>query len=157
MNEWIISIDPQVLDFWKSVGTVIVAVIAAAIASAMQWRQGTIARNKLRMDMFDKRFKLYNQLKEVVSNLQDYRYQGNELANFDDAVEQCRWIFNEEVFLVVNSVTRVHVNKLDRLLNARADSSDENHGEQVMEAQAALRKHGVALAEFIRPYMKIVV
>ena len=63
VNIWASRINPQALEFWKAIATVLVALIAAAVAAGityyLQRRQIVIAEQKLKLDMFVERFEVF--------------------------------------------------------------------------------------------------
>jgi hypothetical protein len=56
---------PMWLEIIKDVGPLFVALIAAAIASAIQYRQWRTANDKIRLDLFDRRLSIVNHLTQL--------------------------------------------------------------------------------------------
>jgi hypothetical protein len=75
-SKWLVSDYPRTLQLLKELGPVSVAVIAAAIASLIQWRQWRtadlqrrISEDKLRIELFDRRFDIYLQLSKYINHI----------------------------------------------------------------------------------------
>jgi len=104
MTAWIKAIDPQVLDFWKAVGTVFVAVIAAAIAGLIQYRQWRTAhnawktaQNKLKLDLFQQRIEIYDAASIAIGNALEGTLTNEKLHDFWQATHRARWLCGEDV------------------------------------------------------------
>ena len=98
MNAWIMSIDPKVLEFWKAVITVIVALIAALIAASLQYRQWKTAHDKLKLDLFERRIKVFETIRaELLAPAVGGRYPDKVSDACSAAIADARWIFGPEV------------------------------------------------------------
>lgn len=94
--------NPAQLPLWaeyvKALGTPIVALIAACIAGTIAYRQWATARNKLKLDFFEKRVAIYRLALEALEAARSC----NELnfkvfLELENSLYSARWLFNSEV------------------------------------------------------------
>lgn len=73
--------------------------IIAAIAAWIAFRQFQIARNRLKLDLFDKRMEVYEAVREALGNISR---QGNltqeQQIEYLQGTRTARWLFGPEVY-----------------------------------------------------------
>ena len=78
---------PMWLEYVRALGTPCAALLAALITGYFTYKQWKTARNKLKLDLFEKRFKVYEAgmeiIREVVKPSEGY---GNRLTELTNAV-----------------------------------------------------------------------
>lgn len=74
--------EPHWTAYVTAVATPIVAVVAAAIAGAIAYRNWRTAQYKLKFDLFEKRYKIYNDLREEIIS-----WAIRENLNFEKSIE----------------------------------------------------------------------
>lgn len=74
--------------------TPIVAILGFYIA----YRQWLTAQNKLKLDLFDRRFKIYDATLNLIGSIKklDKAYQG-EIRQYSIAQQEAKWLLNEEI------------------------------------------------------------
>ena len=99
------SASPHWTAYLQAIGTPIVAVIAAGIAASIAYRQWKTAhaavqtaKNKLKLDLFDKRFAVYQAASQLIVHMCDDKTHDNEavrglLVKFGGA----EFLFDEDV------------------------------------------------------------
>jgi hypothetical protein len=88
---------PATLKVLSIVGTPFVAAVVALVASAIQYNQWRTARDKLRLDLFDKRMEIYNQLSMFVERqMHKERFTPEEMAAFERSMNSAQFIFGRE-------------------------------------------------------------
>lgn len=60
---------PMWIEYVKALGTPVVALVAASIAGVIAYRQWRTARNKLKLDLFDKRVEVYAAAVELIKEI----------------------------------------------------------------------------------------
>lgn len=89
---------PMWLEYVRALGTPCAALLAALITGYFAYKQWKTARNKLKLDLFEKRFKVYDAgmeiIREVVKPSEGY---GNRLTELTNAVSGARWLLSTEV------------------------------------------------------------
>lgn len=103
MTTWIVSIDPKLLDFWKLIGTVVVALIAAGIAGAIQFQQwrtasksATIAQNKLKLDLFILRNEVFLAGHDLIDDTLNDNFTPDTRNKFWRTVGKSEWLFGTD-------------------------------------------------------------
>ena len=98
---------PTTLKVLSIVGTPFVAAVVALVASAIQYNQWRTARDKLRLDLFDKRMEIYNQLFMFVQfKMHKERFTQEEMAEFERAMNSAQFIFGRETSEYVSTLSR---------------------------------------------------
>ena len=82
------------MSVFLSVATVFLSVAVVVIA-ALQWR---VADNKLRLDLFERRYKVYNATREFVRvSVQDFAHIDQHLIVFEDQTASAEFLFDADV------------------------------------------------------------
>jgi hypothetical protein len=98
LNLWASQINSQTLEFYKAVGTLLVALIAACVAGGIQYRQWKTAQQKINIEMFDKRFAVFSAVYDIQDRL-IWKGDTNEAkVDYYKAVRQSEFLFDEEVY-----------------------------------------------------------
>lgn len=105
---------PLWVEYVKALGTPIVALIAASIAGGIAYRQWVTARNKLKLDLFDRRMAVYMSAVRVLEQIRNGAREGfSEIEKLQDSATAARWLFDiptamhlYELALRANDVTR---------------------------------------------------
>lgn len=97
-------IAPEHLPLWaeyvRALGAPLVALIAAMIAGGIAYRQWSTARNKLKLDFFDKRIAIYRLAVDVLEAGRGSDASNTEpIQKLQDSLYSTRWLFNKEVEL----------------------------------------------------------
>jgi hypothetical protein len=86
---------------WTSYGTALgapfVALVAALIAGSIAYRQWKTAQNKLKMDLFDKRFEAYQKVAGALGDMIQRRFTYEEYATFRNAVNHIDWLCEDSL------------------------------------------------------------
>ncbi|MDP9968814.1 hypothetical protein J2W39_000037 [Variovorax paradoxus] len=80
-----------------AIGTPVVAVIAAAIAGLIAYRNWRTAQNKLKLDLFDKRYKVFEELSEQMAVWSEKWELQKSLQEFYSLQQRATFLFNDEV------------------------------------------------------------
>lgn len=102
-------VDPEQLPIWveytRALGTPAVAFLAALVAGVIAYRQWTTARNKLKLDFFDKRMAIYRVAVDVLeSGRSADASSADVIQKLQDALYSARWLFNMEVELYLHKL-----------------------------------------------------
>lgn len=156
--------NPVQLPLWaeyvKALGAPIVALIAACIAGGIAYRQWKTARNKLKLDLFEKRLQIYNAAAVVVELINnpyapDRDYLDESTGKFSGA----RWLFGRKVELYLNSLkenanlayaTKLHLQKVDSFIDA-----DDEWARRVAKAKLATAQQMGKLDCVFREYLQL--
>lgn len=89
---------PLYIEYIKALGPTIVALIAASIAGVIAYRQWKTARNKLKLDLFDKRLTIYNTAFEAIKWMAEPMPENNiAISNLAVSYAHARWLLDREV------------------------------------------------------------
>ncbi len=101
------SINPLVLTAINGACTVVVAFVAVVIA----YRQYKIARGKLNLDLFDKRYKVYKATTDMLALIsQGEKALSGPLGDFKEKTVEARFLFGSEVAGFMDVVAYYAVN-----------------------------------------------
>ena len=84
----------------KGLPAAFVALVIGAIAAFLTWRQYEVARAKLKFDLFDRRFAIFQQTWEILSEvvIRGTREKNYGLATpFNDFLPQARFLFGKDI------------------------------------------------------------
>jgi hypothetical protein len=83
--------------------------VAVTIVAWQQWR---VARNKLRLDLFDRRYKVYDATRRFVrDSVQDFAHIDQHLIVFNDETSNAEFLFDADV---VNYLEQIRQRAQDR-------------------------------------------
>lgn len=89
---------PLWAEYVRALGTPTAALIAAAIASLIAYRQWLTARNKLKLDLFDRRLQIYSDAVTVLKWMTNGNWNDQTpLEKLADSAAQSRWLLDERV------------------------------------------------------------
>ena len=83
---------------WTAYATAVVVPIFALIGAWIAFRQSQIARNKLKLDLYDRRFKVYEAVQQMlgVITVQGKLGLGDEVM-YLTGIQSAKWFFGPEV------------------------------------------------------------
>lgn len=85
--------------YLNSVLTPLIAIIVAYIA----WRQWETAKEKIKLDLFDRRFSVYNAVREcLLLSVTRAELSSDEKYNYSVGVLGSKWLFNDAIFNYLN-------------------------------------------------------
>lgn len=170
INLWASAINTKTLEFYKIVSTVLVAIIAAIIASVIQWRQSTIAHNqwltaqqqakiakkKLQFELFEKRFEVYECMGKYVTSL---LINDHSHTNYLTFFVQSEWLFDEEIgnYLTKEfgfSAAR-YAGKIGSLRQNNEPEDSPEFGFAMDDLNERLKNDFVKRRKLFGPYLKI--
>jgi CYTH domain-containing protein len=83
--------------------------VAVGIVAWQQWR---VARNKLRLDLFDRRYKVYNATRAFLSLVLDNAVTEEKLAEFNLATSDAEFLFGDDVVQFLTQIRQRATNLL---------------------------------------------
>jgi hypothetical protein len=115
MSTWL----PMLHDFFKEFGSVIATIFAATVAALISIRlgrnqaaiaqsQADIARDKLKFDLFEMRYGIYNSLKELIEYASELHPEApidaTRVRNLYVKLDEARFFFEGDVVAFINDV-----------------------------------------------------
>ena len=123
--------------------------IIAAIAAWIAFRQFQIARNKLKLDLFDKRMEVYTAVREALGNI---TRQGNltqeQQLQYLQGIRTARWLFGKDVFTYLDETLWHKIVDLEMHNELSKDPSDPERIKHVRARTETFRWMSAQYREF---------
>lgn len=140
-------------DFWKGI-TALVAVVAAYLA----WNQVRIAREKLKLDLFEKRFAVFAGTRRMLSlALQNANLTLQELFEFRAAIGERHFLYGDDVRTYLEEMDRQAValhTYAEAVRQGGGGPQRQQHVERMHAALEYLTAQLPELAPRFAPYLK---
>lgn len=83
---------------WTAYVTALLTPVVAILGAAIAYRQWRIAQNKLKLDLFDRRFSVYHAARELLASIMTSgRAKDPEVIKFVMATREAKWLLNDDV------------------------------------------------------------
>jgi len=118
------QIDPHWTAYFSALLTPVVAVFGCIVT----WRQYRIAQNKLKLDLFEKRFAVYNTARNMLGEIMIKGKLTDEgLYKYSAGIREAKWLMNDDVANYLSEELWDHA--VD-LMSYEAELEDKPIGEQ---------------------------
>jgi hypothetical protein len=108
---------PLLVQYAQALGPAFVAIVAACIAGYIAWKQWKTAQDRLRLDMHQKRFVVYDAAKRLVNMTMIHgQLTAEDLGNFYDGIKGAEFLFDGETKVFLNKIGTMAI----KAMNARA-------------------------------------
>lgn len=99
--------DPHWTAYVTAVATPIVAIVAAVIAAYFGYVNARTARNKLKLDLFERRMKVVTTIRYVLNLTFEHeeRLDDSTYADIENAINDSEYVFDEKVHKHLKGVT----------------------------------------------------
>lgn len=132
--------------------------VTAAIATYVAYQQHKTARDKVRLDLYDRRFAVYAALQEFLASISvDARVDLAILAKYSRSTREAEFLFGAEVSAYLDSIHReaVEYRKLNNvLLSPQGMPRHDDLAEQEGLALQRLLDHFELASIWFRPYLQ---
>jgi hypothetical protein len=83
---------------WTAYATALLTPVVAVIGAYIGWRQSRTAQNKLKLDLFEKRFAVYNKARNLLSEVMTKgKLTDAGLYEYGAGVREAKWLMDAEV------------------------------------------------------------
>lgn len=151
---------PLWVEYVKALGAPIVALIAACIAGGIAYQQWRTARNKLKLDLFDKRLKVYKACSSLIQEL--HMPTRMEMKFYDDTMSEVSgafWLFDKEVAEYIDTLMKRAWKALTKdapdLEAMTNEQKFEFAKEHLVRSQTQIASDTSALQKLFAPYLKL--
>lgn len=150
--------------------------LAAVLAGGVAWRFGSIqagiarqqastaaasaetARNKLRLDLFDRRLKIYDGIEEMITNIvRSRKIEIKDMIAYHNHVQAGQWLFGTEVSKYLKDnlwdvvrITYNHLVMLEKTSDANERAEIDN---KISDALMILQDHREKINTIFSPYL----
>lgn len=100
------------MNAWQPVLTLIVAAAALLVSWNYNRSQARIARARLRLDLFEHRMAVYDEVTKYMQHQIEHHGQVEDVTPFLQNVSRAKWLFDESVTLWIEKELLVEVGKL---------------------------------------------
>jgi len=151
---------PIWLEYAKALGAPVVAVVAAVIAGVIAYRQWITARNKLKLDLFDRRLKIYTDAFAVIKWMAEPDLSDRQLIwNLEKSYAESRWLLGEEVTIHLRDLFHRGFSSVSKDPNRNVHLSQKERQErgieEALEALAVVQKELQILDALFERYLHI--
>jgi hypothetical protein len=98
------------LEYVKALGPVFVALVIGVIAARIAWQQKEVAKAKLNLDLFDKRYAIFKRtevwLSEMATTATVYRTEIPELADGEGLIVEASFLFGPAIAAYQKEIIR---------------------------------------------------
>lgn len=131
MDDWKFQLDIG-LRAVTALGTVVIGLLAALIAR----RQARIASDKLKFDLFSKRYEVYQAIMSWIDKLQERRMEDEEYTEYMHKIEPVHFLFGEDINNWVRSLRQKarDMNHARRVLRDHEGSTEEHKRKMINSA-----------------------
>ncbi len=143
---------------WLS--TPFVAIIAAVFAGMIAYRQWKTAQDKLKLDLFDRRFAVYDTARNLLASIMNMnQLKEGELIKFLSGTRESKWLLNDEITNFFEKELWVKANKLQTLfivLDSLPRGQERNENiEKQSELIKWFREQYSVLDQKFEPFLKL--
>jgi hypothetical protein len=115
----------EILKILQGLLTPVIGIVATYVA----WQQWKTNRNKLNLDRYDRRMRVYQEVvRFIIIGIRDGNYDDDELLNFRPKVSEADFLFGEEVSKYIDELHQRGCNLSRRNKEYRDDSQPKPEG-----------------------------
>src|SRR5207247_751468 len=127
------TVEPQCGVNMLAISNFVLSGVVAAVAGYIAWQQWQTARQRLRLDLFDRRYALYESLQQMINEaLSDTGYALDKLGKYLAAAAPARFLLNNDA--IDNYISGL-LDKLSRLYLLRRDKHEANAATPVIDGE----------------------
>jgi hypothetical protein len=141
-----------------AIAQIITTFMVGLIAAYIAWRQWRTSHDRLILDLFERRFQVFQELTRTVSAAVNKPHpEINDLADFDQASEKARFLFGPEVRGYLGEVRRHLVNLITfgRALHEMDGPQRTNAEKMVTAALNEMSAFYARLADLVTRYLQM--
>ncbi|QQB53564.1 hypothetical protein [Delftia acidovorans] len=150
----------QVLQPWASVIAAFIAASVAIIFGAAQvwiaWQQSKTTRNKLKLDLFDRRLEVYKAASEAIATaIQTNDFTASDERAFFLGIRGSRWLLDAVADDYLRSDLFHAFDRLEKIRLNKGKVKADEHQRLVSEATDAVRKELARLDSMFERFLRI--
>ena len=145
---------------WTAYLTALLTPVVAVLGSFIAYRQWRLAQNKLKLDLFDRRFKVYESTRDFVGSIMTSgKSKDEEIFKFMSATREAKWLLDASIAEYLDK--QIYHKALDlQTLDAELQGLDRgDERTKIVHKQADIKKWFLAQFEVLdghfSPYLKL--
>ena len=121
---------------WTAYLTAILVPVIALTAAWIAFRQSQIAKNKLKLDLYDRRIAIYNVVRQALGKATSHgKLNQSDEIEYLSGTREAQWLFGPEVSQYINVTLWHKIAEFD-LHNTMSTSTDKDERTRHVEARA---------------------
>jgi hypothetical protein len=145
---------------WTQYMTALMTPTVAVVAAFVAWKQWSLGRNKLKLELFDRRFVVYDASKALLSHIATSGGVSEEaLFTFSAATTQARWLLSEDLEEYLNitlfEMARLHRTTIADLAAAETQDARARLAERKRTQRDLLLSQLKILNEKFAPFLQL--
>jgi len=135
---------------WGSGMTTLLTPLVAIVAVYIAWQQWRTAANKLKLDLFDRRFRVYRGLMDLLAAVEgEFNVPQDALAKYYIETDQKRFLFKSDLCDYMTEVRErvVKLRQLNRLIDPDAQTPEDKRNRAIEEASTIETWLGVQIEQ----------
>ena len=137
----------------SQIGTLTIGLAVVFVA----WQQRQIARHKLRLDLFDRRYKVYDATRKFISIiLREARFEDTELFEFYAGTSDAEFLFDSAVVAYLEQLRKraVHMSTAQRLFEPMPVGDERSrHVQAAHDDLVWITEQITAMSKVFTPYL----
>jgi hypothetical protein len=149
---------PWLLQYMQALGPTLVAVVVGSVASYIALRQWLTANHRLRFDLFEKRYAVYEAIKNVVGHVQRHgQITAEELGELYISIRGAEFLFKGDTraFITKISDTAFKARMATYARQRQADSASDAMIDREEDFLDVLRASEQELEQHFRRYLDL--
>jgi hypothetical protein len=131
---------PHWTAYVSALGTPIVALIAGSFGVLIAYRQWKTAQNRLKLDLFDRRFPVYQLIREFLASvLATGQIKSENIFDFAFATRTSRWLFNAAIASYLEDEVQKNAFDLESLETELRATTDPERRKEIVEKQRKIK------------------
>lgn len=142
---------------WLS--TPFVALVALIFGGYIAWRQWKTIQDRLKLDLFDRRFAVYETARKFLGSITfNGRLEDEEVSNFIIGIQQSKWLFNDEINNYLRNEICNEISMITTLNMMLEDSSKQERKQYILERSEIIKwflEQSIILEKKMEPFLKL--
>jgi hypothetical protein len=146
------------LPWWMQWAQAIALFVISCLGSWIAFKQAKIATAKLNLDLYDRRFKVFEATRAFINAfLINGKFESDELVKFMAATSEAVFLFDEEVPKYLGDLRGKVYNhrKVLAQLKGAADDKRDELADQLAATETAMSEEFARIIKLFKPYLKL--
>jgi hypothetical protein len=149
---------PHWVSYVQALGPTIVAVAAAFFAGTIGYRQWRTAQNKLKLDLFERRQKIFGSAMWFLDAMLEERIDSDVWESYQETISSAQWLFPQEVIDYLSKLAALSgdISKAHRVQHKAIGTPGEKAASAAVEAVFdEVRRQYQGRLQVFAPYLQM--